>query len=160
MSCNHPLNRSITYFGPRSIDFREKIQIFPKIFDSFENFGLRIFWSKNTSWSQTASNHLKTPKIGFLRKIFCPPPMSRVWPQKIGRPPQNFLSSFWWVVVWYIPHPDRTYRSYRAVGQSLGVQKIHSMFTEKTKRRQQSGGHFIFENYWVKVIYRGFITIS
>ena len=94
MSCNHPLNRSITYFGPRSIDFREKIQIFPKIFDSFENFGLRIFWSKNTSWSQTASNHLKTPKIGFLRKFFCPPPMSRVWPQKIGRPPPEFFVKF------------------------------------------------------------------
>ena len=68
--------------------------IFEKILAFFENLGLQIFLSKNTSWSQTASSDLKTPKIGFLRKIFCPPPQNSKWASKNRSPPHNFLSSF------------------------------------------------------------------
>ena len=68
--------------------------IFEKILAFLENLGLQIFLSKNTSWSQTASSDLKTPKIGFLRKFFCPPPRIQNGPPKIGRPPIIFCQVF------------------------------------------------------------------
>ena len=68
--------------------------IFEKFLAFFENLGLQIFLSKNTSWSQTASSDLKTPKIGFLRKIFCPPPEFKMGLQKSVAPPIIFCQVF------------------------------------------------------------------